>query len=155
GQRDQQLQVQVDPARLHAQGVTLNQIVSTTGNALWSSPLTFVEASSPGSDGFIDTPAQRLAIQHILPITSAPHLAKVSVEDTGDKKLKLGDVATVVQDHQPMIGDAVVNDGQGVLLVVEKLPNASTLDVTRGIQDAINAMRPGLSGVTVDTQIFQ
>src|SRR5512143_1365208 len=35
GNRDRQLQVLVDPERLQARGVTLNQIVETTGNALW------------------------------------------------------------------------------------------------------------------------
>jgi hypothetical protein len=30
-----------------------------------------------------------------------------------------------------LIGDAVVNDADGLLLVVEKFPGANTLDVTR------------------------
>ena len=68
GQRDRQLQVQVDPERLRDQGVTLDQVIETTGNALWVSPLTFLEASTPGTGGFIDTPNQRLGIQHVLPI---------------------------------------------------------------------------------------
>src|SRR5262245_15986838 len=42
GMRDRQLQVQVDPQRLAANRVTLDQIVSTTGNALWVSPLSFL-----------------------------------------------------------------------------------------------------------------
>src|SRR5437773_9451377 len=62
GQRERQLQVQVDPDRLAASGVTLNQVITTTGNALWVSPLTFVEASTPGTSGFVDTPNQRLTI---------------------------------------------------------------------------------------------
>jgi len=53
GQRDRQLQVQVDPQQLQKYGVTLSQVVDTTGNALWVSPLTFVEASTPGPGGFI------------------------------------------------------------------------------------------------------
>ena len=48
GQRDRQLQVQVDPEQLKNYGVTLSQVVDSTGNALWVSPLTFVEASTPG-----------------------------------------------------------------------------------------------------------
>src|SRR6185436_10654529 len=47
----------------------LLDVLETTGNALWVSPLTFVEASTPGSGGFIDTPNQRLTIQHLSPIT--------------------------------------------------------------------------------------
>jgi len=71
GQRDRQLQVQVDPEQLKKYGVTLSQVVDSTGNALWVSPLTFVEASTPGTGGFIDTSTQRFAIQHVLPITTA------------------------------------------------------------------------------------
>jgi Cu/Ag efflux pump CusA len=56
GMRDQQLQVQVDPERLRDQGVTLNQVISSAGNAQVVSPLTFLEASTPGTGGFIETP---------------------------------------------------------------------------------------------------
>ncbi|MEN3305203.1 MAG: hypothetical protein V7603_1405 [Micromonosporaceae bacterium] len=155
GQRDQQLQVLVDPVRLHKNGVTLSQVIDTTGNALWSSPLTFVEASAPGTDGFIDTPNQRLAIQHILPITSPEQLAQVTLSDTGDQAIRLGQVADVVKDHQPLIGDAVLEDGPGIMLVVEKLPGADTTEVSRAVQEAMDSLRPGLSGVTVDTNVFR
>ncbi|MEK7787019.1 MAG: efflux RND transporter permease subunit, partial [Chloroflexota bacterium] len=75
GQRERQLQVLVDPERLRAQGVSLEQIVETTGNALWVSSLSFLEASSPGTGGFIDTPNQRLGVWHVLPISSPEDLA--------------------------------------------------------------------------------
>ena len=55
--------------------------------------LTFVEASTPGTGGFIDTPNQRLGVQHLLPISTPDDLAKVRLEDT-PRKLRLGDVAT-------------------------------------------------------------
>jgi Cu/Ag efflux pump CusA len=155
GQRDQQLQVLVDPVRLHRNNVTLNQVIDTTGNALWSSPLTFVEASAPGTDGFVDTPNQRLPIQHVLPITSAEQLAQVTLSDTGDRTVRLGEVADVVKDHQVMIGDAVLDDGPGIMLVVEKLPGADTLEVSRAVQAAMDSLRPGLAGVTVDTTVFR
>ncbi|HEX8135072.1 MAG TPA: efflux RND transporter permease subunit, partial [Actinomycetes bacterium] len=80
GQRERQLQVQADPGRLREKGVTLNQLVETTGNALWVSPLTFLEASTPGTGGFIDTPNQRLGIRHVLPIVDADDLAQVTVD---------------------------------------------------------------------------
>ncbi|MEY2514554.1 MAG: hypothetical protein QOJ89_1912, partial [bacterium] len=65
GQRDQQLQVQVDPRRLREKHVTLDQIIATTGNAQLVSPLTFLEASTPGTGGFIETPTQRLQVRHV------------------------------------------------------------------------------------------
>ena len=152
GQRERQLQILVDPTHLRDTGVSLLQVVETGANALWVSPLTFVEASSPGTTGFIDTPNQRVGIQHILPVSSPDDLAKVNVEETN---LTLGDVSTVVEDHQPLIGDAVLGDGPGLLLVIEKFPEANTLDTTHGVDEAIDALRPGTSGVQFDTSVFR
>jgi CzcA family heavy metal efflux pump len=159
GQRERQLQVQADPERLREKGVTLNQLVETTGNALWVSPLTFLEASTPGTGGFIDTPNQRLGIRHVLPIVDADDLAQVTVDgakpSANGKALRVGDVADVVEDHQPLIGDAVFGDGPGLLLVVEKFPGANTLEVTRGVEQALAAMAPGLEGIEVDSGLFR
>ena len=159
GQRERQLQVQADPAQLRQAGVTLNQLVETTGNALWVSPLTFLEASTPGTGGFIDTPNQRLGIRHVLPIITPDDLAQVTVDGAkplaGGKALRIGDVAKVVEDHQPLIGDAVHGDGPGLLLVVEKFPGANTLEVTQGVEDALAALGPGLNDVQIDSSLYR
>jgi Cu/Ag efflux pump CusA len=155
GERNRQLQVQVDPERLHQNGVTLNQVIFTTGNALWVSPLTFVRSSTPGTGGFIDTANQRFTIQHILPIRTASELSSVIVEGTDGRTVRLDQVATVVEDHQPLIGDAVLSTGPGLMLVVQKLPEANTLEVAKRVREALNEMRPGLAGVEMDTTVYQ
>ena len=147
--------MQVDPERLRAQGVDLGQVIESTANALWVSPLTFVEASTPGTGGFIDTPNQRLGIQHISPINTAADLARVSLEDTGNRRLQLGDVATVVENHQPLIGDAVLQSKSGLLLVIQRFPGANLLQVTRGVEQSLNEMKPGLSGIQFDTTVYR
>ena len=153
GNRDRQLQVLIDPEQLQAKGVSMNQIISTAGNALWVTPLTFLKASSPGTGGFIDTPNQRLSIWHVLPISSAEELGQVAVE--GTEGLLLKDVAQVVEDHQPLIGDAVINDSPNLMLVIEKLPGVNTLEVTRNVDTALAALGPGLPGVQFDSSIFR
>jgi CzcA family heavy metal efflux pump len=174
GQRERQLQVHVDPERLQAAGVSLDQVVETTGNALWVSPLSFLEASTPGTGGFIDTSQQRIGIQHVLPIDSTDDLAAVIVEgctnttpsatrhvdancptDAPRPPVRLGDVTTVVEGHQPLIGDAVFSDGPGLLLVVEKFPEANTLEVTEGVEDALDGLAPGLSGLEMDPSLYR
>ncbi len=156
GQRERQLQVQVDPDRLRSQGLTLDEVIETSGNALWASPLTFLEASTPGTGGFIDTAQQRLGIQHLQPITTATDLAEVPIETASGTTVRLGDVADVVEDHQPLIGDATFADGEpGLLLVIDKFPGTNTVDVTEGIEEAIDHLRPGLTGVNVDTTIYR
>jgi Cu/Ag efflux pump CusA len=151
GQRERQLQVQVDPERLLANHVSVDQIIETTGNAMWVSPLTFLQASTPGSGGWIDTPQQRLEVRHIFPIVSADDLSKVTVD--GAAPLRLSDVANVVEDHQPLIGDAVLTGGEDSLIVIEKFPNANTLEVTRGVEEALDKLKPGLAGIGIDTSV--
>ena len=153
GQRERQLQVQVDPAELSAQGVTLQQVISTSGNALWVSPLTFLNASYPGTGGWIDTPNQRLGVRHLLPITNAEELGRVTVE--GAENLRLSDVASVVEDHQPLIGDAQINGETGLLLVIEKFPGENTVTVTRDVEEALADLAPGLSGIDINPELFR
>jgi Cu/Ag efflux pump CusA len=162
GQREQQMQVQVDPVKLGEHGVSLSQVVTTSANSLWVSPLSYVKASTPGTGGFIDTPNQRLGLQHILPITEPADLGKVTLEKaSGDplisngKPVLLGDVVSVVQDHQPLIGDAVAGRSQGLMLVVEKFPEANVTEVTRDIEASLAELSPGLSGVEFDTTVFR
>jgi CzcA family heavy metal efflux pump len=163
GQRERQLQVQVDPEHLRDEGVALSQVISTTGNSLWVSPLSFLEASSPGTGGFFDTPNQRLGIRHVLPIADAKDLARVPVEGADGTRvvgpdgnpLRLGEVSNVVEDHQPLIGDALDERGSGLMLVIEKFPWANTVEVTDGVESALDRMQQGLPGVRIDSSIFR
>jgi CzcA family heavy metal efflux pump len=152
GERRRQLQVQVDPAKLQEENIRLIQVIKTAGNSLWYSPLTFLDASTPGTSGFIDTPNQRLNVRHKLPISTPEELAQVPVEGS-DKRL--GEVAKVVEDHQPLIGDAIVNGEPGLVLVVEKFPWANTAAVTKSVENTLNTMRPGLAGLEMDTTLFR
>jgi CzcA family heavy metal efflux pump len=152
GQRKRQFHVQVDPERLAALGVSHDQVLRTTSDAMDVGLLTFSSGAIIGTGGWIDSPNQRLGIRHVLPITTPEDLAKVVVSGTN---LRLGDVATVVEGHQPLIGDGVIDGGPGLLLIVEKFPWANTLDVTNGVDAALETLRPGLPDVVVDATIFR
>ena len=155
GHRDRQLQVLVDPRRLRDRGVSLSDVVRTSGNAQLVSPLTYLNASTPGTGGFIDGPNQRLGVRHILPFGAPRDLAQVPIDNTSRR---LGDVARVVEDHPPLIGDAVVGGRRAaddLLLVVEKLPGTNTLALTRRLDEALTEMRPGLTGVRIDATLFR
>jgi CzcA family heavy metal efflux pump len=155
GERIQMPQVQVDPAKLAAHGVTLDEVMTTTSNAVDSGILRFSNGAVIGKGGFIDTPSQRLQIQHSLPVLTAADLAKVPIEGGRGQRLTLGDVANVHEGTWPLIGDAVINDGPGLMLVVEKYPWANTLELTRGVEQALDDLRPGLPGLEMDPSIFQ
>ena len=144
GQRDRQFQVLVDPERLRLHDVTLDEVVRAAGDAV-----------VVGAGGFVDTPNQRLAIRHLSPIETPDDLARSIVAFRGDWPLRLGDVARVVEGHPAPIGDAVINDGPGLLLIVEKQPWGNTLDVTRDVEAALETLRPGLQDVDIDSTIFR
>lgn len=152
GHRDRQVQVQVDPARMQAKGVKLDQIIKTAGESVWASPLTYLNSSTPGAGGFIDTPNQRLGVRHISPTTTPETFAKVPVFGTS---LALNEVATVVEANQPLIGDALLKEGTGLMLVVEKFPGANTTQVTEGVEKALRELSPGMKGIEVDTKIYR
>jgi CzcA family heavy metal efflux pump len=155
GERLQMMTVQVQPPRMQAQGVALDQVMESTADAVDSGLLRFSTGSVIGTGGIIETPNQRLGVHNVLPIVTPADLARVPVTQQGDRTVRLGDVADVREDHQPLIGDAIINDGPGLLLVVEKLPWANTLEMTQGVEDAIRSLEPGLPGVQFDTTVFQ
>ena len=150
------LQVQADPDRMAKQGVALNSVMDASADALDVGVLRFSSGHEIGTGGFFDTPNQRLGIRHILPNITVAGLAEMPVDAAGGKQVRIGDVATVVRDHQPHLnGDAIIDDGVGIMLIVEKLPWGNTVEVTRGVEEALTAMRPGLPGIQVDTTIFR
>ena len=155
GERQQMMQIQVDPVKMQAHHVPLNQVMQTASDAVDTGLLTFSNGAVVGTGGAIDTPVQRIGVRHVLPIVTPADLARVPLPMRGRTALALGDVANVVEGHPPLIGDAVVNDGPGILLVVEKMPWANTLALTRGVDQVVNTLQPGLPGVQFNTTIFQ
>lgn len=144
GQRDRQLQVLVDPDRLRAAGVTLAEVRAAAGDAVLV-----------GGGGFVDTPSQRLAVQQAGTVQTAAELAQAIVKQAGEAPVRIGDVARVVDGFNAPIGNAIIDDGPGIMLIVEKQPTANTLELTRAVEAAFAELKPGLKDVKVDTTIFR
>ena len=129
GERLEMLQVQVVPELLQEHGVTIQEVKTATADALDVGLFTFSDGHRIGTGGWIDTPNQRLQIRHVLPMVykstevTPDALANMPLVVRNGQQLFLKDVAEVVVDHQPMVGDAIINGGPGLLLVVEKFPH--------------------------------
>jgi CzcA family heavy metal efflux pump len=144
GQRDRQLQVKVNPEQLYANNLQLNTVVTAVR-----------AATQQFGGGFVDMPNQRMAISHIPDIYQAEDLAKVTVTTKNGLPVRLGEIADVTEGFRAPIGDAVINDGPGLLLIVEKQPQANTLEVTRQVEQVLEEMRPGMKDMTFDSTIFR
>jgi CzcA family heavy metal efflux pump len=155
GEQISQLHVQVIPQAMAARHVALDSVMEATAETLDAGILFFSEGHVIGTGGYVDTPNQRLIVRHVPAIVNADDLARVTVTANDRREVPLGDVAKIVPGYQPLFGDAVIDDGPGLLLVVEKFPWANTLDVTRGVEEALKELQPGLPGITFDTTIFR
>ena len=144
GQRDRQFQVLVDPDRLRLHGVSLDQVVKASTDTV-----------SLSGGGFVDTPNQRIAVRQLNGVRTADDIAEAVVDFRNGAPLRLRDVADIVEDHPAPIGDAVIDDKPGLLLIVEKQPWGNTLDVTRNVEKALAALAPALPGMKVDSTIFR
>jgi CzcA family heavy metal efflux pump len=155
GERLEMLQVQIDPARLQQHGVTVENVMNATADALEAGLLQYSEGHVIGTGGWVEDNGERLSVRHVPAIVEPGDLAQVPLRSNGSGTVQIGDVAELVRDHQPLLGDGVINDGPGLMLIVEKLPWANTLDVTRGVEDALAELEPGLPGFAIDAAIFR
>lgn len=158
GEQIQMLQALVNPEDLESYGLTIDDIVQATSETLDVGLMQFSTGSVIGTGGFLDTPNQRLPIRFVEPIVTSQDLNNIALGDQikeDGTNLRLGDVATLVEDTWPMIGDAVINDGEGLLLIVEKFPWANTVEVTHGVETALEEMKPGLPNINIDSTIFR
>src|SRR5262249_25137402 len=109
GERIKMPQVQVDPVRMRAHQVSLDEVMEVTADALDVGILQFSNGAVIGTGGFIDTPNQRLGIRPVQAIKQPSDLAQVPIYNLkkGDgTPLVLSDVAKVEEGTWPVIGDA-------------------------------------------------
>jgi CzcA family heavy metal efflux pump len=155
GERLKQRHVQVDPRKLAENGVSLNQVMETTANSLDAGVLQFEEAFTVGTGGFVESNGRRMHVRNVMPIVDHRDLAKVPIERRNGEVLRLSDVGDVVEDHMPLWGDAGIGGRPGLMLIVQKLPGANTLEVTDGVEEALDEMKPGMPGIEFHEGLFR
>lgn len=151
--------IQVDPDLMRQHNVTLSQVMEAAGDAVDVGQLKFRGGFEIGTGGWVDTPNHRLQVQHQLPALTPEQMEAIPLKvPEGAEPVSLRDVTTIEDTLMPpslLAGDAVINDGPGLMLIVEKLPWGNTLEVTREVEAALQDFGPGMEGLSVDTEIFR
>jgi CzcA family heavy metal efflux pump len=147
--------VLAEPSKMQAAGVSLDEVMQATSDTVDSGLLRFSTGAVIGTGGAIESANQRIGVRNVLPVVTPADLAQTPVIAADGHATALGDVATVRHEHQPLIGDAIIDGQPGLLLVVEKLPWANTLQMTAGVEQALRDLQPGLPGIRFDTKVFQ
>ncbi|MGI9086077.1 MAG: efflux RND transporter permease subunit [Aeromicrobium sp.] len=155
GERLKQRHVQVDPDLLAKYEIPIDEVMEAGSEALDAGVLQYAKSFTVGQGGFVETATQRLNIENVQPITDPEDLAQVPVAKRDGKVLRMADIGDVKQDSQQLWGEAVINDGDGLMLIVQKYRGANTKEVTEGVEETMTEMAPGLPAIEYDTTIFR
>lgn len=155
GERLKQRHVQVDPELMKKYDVSIDEVMESGSEALDSGVLAYAQSFTVGQGGFIEQAQRRLNIQDVQTIKNASDLAEVAVAKRGDRVLRMKDLGNVLQASQQLFGEAVIDGGDGLLLIVNKTRGANTKDVTEDVEEAMKQLGAGLPGIKYDTTIFR
>jgi CzcA family heavy metal efflux pump len=141
-----QLQIQVLPERLVAFDLGANDVL-TAARA----------ATGVLGAGFVETPAQRIAVRTEGQSLSAGELGEVVIarQETGLVRLK--DVARVVEGPEPKLGDASIQGTPGVMLQIWSQYGSNTLEVTESLDRALDELGPAFQSekIRLDRDLFR
>ncbi|MFO0973897.1 MAG: efflux RND transporter permease subunit [Phycisphaerae bacterium] len=126
-----ELQVQVDPQRLAALSLGIDDVIAAARLA------TGVRGA-----GFVETANQRVILQTDGQAATPERLGQAIVSRRGGAVVRLCDVATVTSGYEPKFGDASIQGRPGVLVKLLGQFGANTLEVTRAAEAALDAMQP-------------
>src|SRR5271170_8028256 len=127
-------QIEVDAAKLAAAGLSLDDVLSAARRA-----------TALIGGGYLETPTQRIVIRAQAPGSTLAALAGAVVGTRSGFPVRLGDVATVREGAEPRFGDALIAGKPGILIETSTQFGANTLEVTRALEQRLDALAPALA----------
>ena len=148
-----QLQVEPDPRRLQAEGVTLDELERAISLAAGNT-----------TSGYLQSGPREIMVRNLAMTADPAEIAATVIRRRDDRIVRIGDVAEVRYDVATMRGDAGIAvrergetaESPGVILSIDKAPGFDTLKLSAAIEAALEEMRPGLpSGVEAEVLFRQ
>ena len=146
GEEAKQIQLQFSPERLIRYGLALDDLIAAARHA------TGIRGA-----GFVDTPNQRIVILSQGQSVTSQQISRTVLVHRNGANVKLGDVCKVVDAPAPAIGGASIGGQPGLILMISTQYGANTLEVTRGLDEALAELRPALArqGIVVHADVFR
>lgn len=146
GAMTRQIQIQYDPEKLIQHNIAVTDVIAAAQRA------TAIRGA-----GFVSTANQRIILQTEGQSLTPDQIARTVLVRSRGANLTLGDVAKIVNAPAPPVGGASVNGRPALDLVVESQYGANTLDVTKGIDQALAELRPDLAkeGIEINPNVFR
>jgi CzcA family heavy metal efflux pump len=146
GGGERQLQVQIDPTRLIGYGLSVSDVLAAAR-----------ASTGVRGAGFVENPNQRIVIQTEGQSLTPDALGDAMLAHHRGASVRLKDVAAVRWAPAPRIGAALIMGRPGVVLLISGQYGANPLEVTAGIDRALNDLRPILKaqGVALHPGLFR
>ncbi len=145
GGDERQVQLLVDPARLSARGIGMNQVVETMSRA-----------SANESAGVVVENGQELLIEGVGRAANAEEFGNVVVGETGGLPVLAREVGEVRIGEGLKRGTGAFNGKPAVILAVQKQPGANTLELTDRLDTVFAEIQRTLpQGMVLETRVFR
>ncbi len=128
-----QYQVLIDPDKLKAFNVSLQEVAEAAEKA---------NVNAPG--GFLINPDQELLVREVGRIESIDELKQSAITARNGTPVLLGQVADIKIGAELKRGDATLNGKKAIVVVVNKQPQADTPTVTRAVEAAMEEIKASL-----------
>lgn len=140
-----QYQVELDPGRLQAFGITVDQVIKALR-----------EANENFAAGVMKKTGQEYMIRGVGRVKSSADLEQVVVLTRNGIPTLVRDVARVIIGPAFRYGDASANAKPGVIISIQKHPTANTLELTTRLEGKLAELQKSLPpGMKLETDIFR
>lgn len=139
-----QLQIQPEPNRMMAHGVTLEELRTAAS-----------EVVSNTTGGFMTESAQEIMVRNLGMTTDINAIGNTEVKRVNNRSIRIKDVANVVWGTEPMRGDASANGDRGVVLSITKSPGFDTLALTKEVEAALADVQTTLPANVKMTTLYR
>ena len=140
-----QYQILASTERLQQYGVSLAELEAAVGNS-----------NQNTSGGFLISPSREFLIRNVGRTTSLDEIGETVVAYRNEQPIYVRDVARLQFGPPVARGSAGFNASPAVILSIYKQPNASTIPLTRSIEEALASLQGSLPpGIRLDTEVFR
>lgn len=114
------------------------------------------DVSRNSTGGFIDLRGQEFLIRNIGAATSQEDILNSVVGMHFGKPVLVKDIATVIEGPQTKRGDGSIEGRPGVILSIQKQPGASTIELTKKVEESLEQIKNSLpEGVVLQPHLFK
>jgi len=127
-----QLQIQVDPIKLRLFEVSMDEVLASVS----------AQTNTQGG-GFLENDNQRFSLQISGQAHSPDEFKEMLLNlPNPDRRIKIGDIASVQYAPEPAIGAAQIMGNPGIVMMVIGQYDANTLTVSKQVEQALQELEP-------------